>query len=205
MTAPAGPIVADPQVHRIGPNAVLRLIEAIDAGAGRAVTRVVFATAGQSHHLHHPPEAMVDEADVRALHHALHAQLGAPRARAMARDAGQRTAAYLLRVRIPRFAQAVLRACPPWLASRLLARAIAANAWTFVGSGRFAAHHGRLTRFVVSDCPLCRHEHADQPLCDFYTGTFEHLYRQLVSRRAHVAEVACCARGEGGCVFEIGW
>jgi divinyl protochlorophyllide a 8-vinyl-reductase len=165
----------------------------------------VFIAAGQTHHLHHPPGAMVDEADVRALHRALHARLGPTRARAMAREAGRRTAAYLLRVRIPRFAQWVLKACPPWLASRLLARAIAANAWTFVGSGHFTAHHRRPTRLVVTNCPLCRDQTATEPLCDFYTGTFERLYRELVSRHAHVTEIACCARGDAACVFEIGW
>ncbi len=124
---------------RIGPNAITRVAEALRSQRGEAATQQLFAVAGLSHHLDRPPERMVAEADVIALHAALR-QL--PGWRLIARDAGQRTAGYLLAHRIPRPVRLLLRLLPARLAAQLLAGAIARHAWTFAGSGRFAVHAG---------------------------------------------------------------
>jgi divinyl protochlorophyllide a 8-vinyl-reductase len=201
----AGGVMESGPGGRIGPNAITRVIEALAMLVSPGAMQRLFTAAGLERYLREAPTQMVDEAEVARLHHVLHDHMGDDLARKVGRAAGERTAEYLLQRRIPRFAQVVLRCCGAPIASRLLARAIAGNAWTFVGTGRFSAQHGRPTRFVIDDCPICRGEQAAQPYCDFYAGTFERLYRKLVHRDARVAEVACHARGDPACVFEIRW
>ena len=142
---------------------------------------------------------------VLRLHRVLHDDLGDQRARTIGRKAGQLTADYLLRHRIPQPAQIVLRCSPSRLASRMLASAIASNAWTFVGTGTFSACHGRPTTFTVRNCPICRGQRSAQPYCDFYAATFEQLYARLVDKRARVTEIECSAMGAEACTFEIVW
>lgn len=190
---------------RIGPNAVIRLIEALDQLTDRATTLALFEAAGLARYIARPPEDMVEEAEVALLHRLVEARLGTECSQAAARIAGERTAEYLLERRIPRLAQSLLRLLGPWLASRLLARAIAANAWTFVGTGHFTAQHGRPTLFHIGNCPLCRDRQAAGPICTFYAATFERLYARLVHPETHVVETACCAAGAGACTFTITW
>ena len=151
------------------------------------------------------PTEMVDEREVTSLHLALISALGDKRARTVGWIAGQRTADYLLRHRIPKPAQLVLRAAPAPLASRMLAAAIAKNAWTFAGSGAFSALHGRPTTFAIKDCPICRGRKSATPACDFYAATFERLYSRLVHPRTRVVETGCEAMGAPACCFTISW
>ena len=151
------------------------------------------------------PGHMVDEREVIALHQLLRPVLGEERARAVSREAGVRTCDYLLANRIPRPAQFVLRLLPPALASRVLLRSIGGHSWTFAGSGHFRFESGYPVRLIIADCPLCRGVTAEQPVCDYYAATFEHLYRTLVSPRATVVETECEAMGAPACVFEISW
>lgn len=190
---------------RIGPNAVIRLIEALDELAGRAATLSVFEAAGLARYLAHPPEEMVEEAEVALLHRLVEARLGTPCSQAAARIAGERTAEYLLQRRIPRFAQRLLRLFGARIAARLLARAIAANAWTFVGTGHFTAQYGRHAVFRIGNCPLCRGRHAAAPICAFYTACFERLFVRLVHPETCVVETACSAAGGEACTFALTW
>lgn len=192
-------------VGTIGPNAVIRVIEALGALESPQAIDRIFASSRLDRYLARPPAAMIDEREVVRLHRALHRDLGDARARAVGWRAGELTADYLLRHRIPRAAQALLRLCPAPLASRLLARAIAANAWTFVGTGAFTARHGRPTVFTIRNCPIARGQHSAEPWCDFYAATFKRLYRRLVHPGARVVEAACQAQGAPACVFEITW
>jgi len=210
---------------RIGPNAITRVAEALTARFGADCAAQVFAAARLQQHLVTPPAEMVDERDVMALHAALRGRLGAADARAIARDAGLRTADYLLGHRIPRPVQGLLKLLPaPW-ASHLLLRAIGGHAWTFAGSGRFSSRGGRPTTFAIAGCPLCRpaapaaspalaaaadgsaaRRPADPSAsCAYYAATFERLYRVLVARRAVVTETACEAHGAPACCFVIRW
>ncbi len=190
---------------RIGPNAITRVAEALIVGGGPGLARQVFERAGLAAYLRDPPGQMVDEAEVTRLHCELRGLLGAPAAAAVARDAGLRTAAYLLAHRIPRPVQAVLRRLPAPLAARLLLRAIRRHAWTFAGSGRFEARTGMPVVLTLRDNPLCRGQRADVPVCDFYAATFEGLFRALVHPDTRVDEVACEARGDAECRFELRW
>jgi divinyl protochlorophyllide a 8-vinyl-reductase len=193
---------------RIGPNAILRVAEVLPPRLGSRATAELFEAAGLGEHLRHPPQTLVDEEDVRRLHAVLRERLGGPAAREVARAAGAATADYLLAHRIPRPLQSVLRRLPARWAARVLLAAITRNAWTFVGSGRFAASAGSGTRPVTLEIranPLCRDLQADEPACDYYAATFERLFAQLVHPHARAREVACEACGGDACRFEIRW
>jgi divinyl protochlorophyllide a 8-vinyl-reductase len=188
---------------RIGPNAITRLAEALIAARGSAED--VFARARLTHYLAEPPETMVDERDVTALQQALRAALDAEDARAIGFDAGQRTGDYLLAHRIPKPAQRILRLLPAGAASKMLLQAVAKHAWTFSGSGDFSYSIDRPVRVRIRDCPLCRGQQAEAPVCDFYRGAFDRLFTTLVNRRTQVRETQCQALGADACVFEMRW
>ncbi|TCT18208.1 bacteriochlorophyll 4-vinyl reductase [Thiobaca trueperi] len=190
---------------RVGPNAIIRVAEALEARQDRAAVIDLFRLAGLEGYLDALPTAMVDEQEVTALQAALRQQLGITAAREVARDAGLRTGDYLLANRIPRPAQTLLSILPPRLASRALLKAIRGNAWTFVGTGIFEANPSHPPRLTVTDSLLCRGASATEPLCDFYAGTFERLFRRLVHPDSLVTEIACHATGAPACIFEVRW
>lgn len=200
---------------RIGPNAVLRLAEALDARYGRARTAEVFGAAGQSHFLDVPPQAMVDECSVTALYVALPKQFGPAAAAEIAARAGVLTGEYLLEHRIPKPAQRLMKLMPAELAARTLLAAVERHAWTFTGSGTFAraAVHGPPVpgaasvrwRLTVRDCPICRGARATGPQCWYYAATFERIFRAVVAGRTQVAETACHASGAPACTFDVSW
>jgi divinyl protochlorophyllide a 8-vinyl-reductase len=192
-------------VARIGPNAILRVAEALAVSHPEAVRERIFARAGLADYLAQPPEQMVPEQEVQQLHAALRAELGAEQAARVAADAGRRTAGYLLAHRIPRPVQTLLRWLPASLAARVLCAAIGRHAWTFAGSGRFSVRAGHPTQLVIRGNPMCRGLRSPAPSCDFYAATFEHLFRSLVHHRARVQETSCEARGDEACRFEIRW
>lgn len=183
---------------RVGPNAILQTVAALEARGGRPLAGRVLAHAGCAAYLDAPPGAMIPEAEAAAVLRALFACLPPADARAMAREAGRRTAGYILCHRIPRPAQFVLRALPARLAAPLLLRAMAAHAWTFAGSGRVSVAAGRSARISIEANPLA------VAGCDWHIAVFETLFRRLVSAQSTVRETRCCARGAEACVFEIG-
>jgi divinyl protochlorophyllide a 8-vinyl-reductase len=193
---------ADPR-GRIGPNAILRVVEALESSSGPLAVREVLERAGLSPYLESPPDAMVEEGEVSALHRALRDALGPQRARTVGRQAGHLTGDYLLAHRIPPVAQTLLKALPPRLGGRLLLRAIARNAWTFAGNGQFTYRSGQPHRLHIAGCALCDGARSEDPLCDYYGATFERLFQTLVSRQARVIEVQCQAQGHPSCTFEV--
>lgn len=202
----AAPVLAGaPGGGRIGPNAVVRLGEAVTAVLGAGASARLFEDAGLACHLAHPPTAMVDEREVTRLHAALRDRVGVDTARRVSREAGRLTADYLLRHRIPRAMRYLLPKLPAALASRILLAAIARHAWTFVGSGTFDGRHGQAVRCRIGDCPVCRGAASAVPLCDYYAGTFERLHRVLVHPDAQCTELTCVAAGDAFCDFEIRW
>jgi divinyl protochlorophyllide a 8-vinyl-reductase len=185
---------------RIGPNAVIQLGEALAAhGAGR-LAREIFLAAGHPEWLDCPPDVMLPEVEVAALHAALHRLLPEDEARAYAREAGMRTGDYILAHRIPRPARLTLRLLPSGLAARLLLEAVAAHAWTFAGSGPFAFTTGERVTISIAANPL-----ATAPGCDWHAAVFSRLFQSLVHETATVQETACCARGDPACVFRVSW
>jgi divinyl protochlorophyllide a 8-vinyl-reductase len=189
----------------IGPNAITRLAQALTQRCGAAATEDLFRHAGLSEHLATPPQQMVDEAHARRLHGLLRILHGAGMAAAVSRDAGLATAEYLLAHRIPRPAQMVLRLLPAPLAARALLAAIGRHAWTFAGSGTFTAALQPQPVLTIRGNPLCHGQHNDAPVCDYYSATFERLFRDLVHPHARVAETSCEACGADACRFVVRW
>lgn len=185
------------QGARVGPNAILQVSAALRARLGGAAVERVFAAAGLEDLLRRPPEAMVPEEAVARLHRALADGASPPEAEALALDAGRRTADYLLAHRIPRPVQSLLRALPARAASAVLLRAVARNAWTFAGSGRFRAIPGRPAVVEIGANPIAT------PGCPWHRGVFERLFQVLVSSRATVVQTRCCASGADSCRFEL--
>lgn len=194
MTAHAG---------RIGPNAITQMKAALAMRVGVDTTRRLFAAAGIEAYVDAPPDQMVPESEVVRLHRVVRSTLMEPLARQIVRDAGRATADYLLRVRIPAFAQGLLRALPYRLRARLLATAIARHAWTFAGSGRLTVEHGPPLQFAIEQCVLCRGVAIGTSSCDYYAATLERLFQALADRRVTVVEVECGAAAGGPCVFEV--
>jgi len=190
---------------RIGPNAVLQVIESVTARFGRGATGALFHAAGLSHHLAQRPDTMVSERDVAVLQLQLRETFGPDLAKEIAWDAGCRTGDYLLAHRIPTFAQVVLRFVPASIAGRVLAKAIGKHSWTFVGSGTFRMTPGKPFVFSIQGNPICSKISSDVPVCDYYAGTFERIFRVVVHPNSRVKEVACESTGAAACVFEITW
>jgi divinyl protochlorophyllide a 8-vinyl-reductase len=193
-----------PSVSKIGPNAITRLAEAVTTLHGADATQALFDEAGLARHLLDPPTEMVAEDDVIALHRAGRRLYGLDSFTPIARLAGELTGDYVLANRIPRPAQRLLKLLPAPLAARLLVRAITAHAWTFVGSGlfSFAPRSGGL-RLTIEDSPLARDAQAEQPVCVYYTATFERIFRELVSPQTRIVETACAAAGAPHCEFDV--
>ena len=190
---------------RIGPNAITRVAEVLPLFVGARTTGQLFEAAGLAGYLQHPPQDMVEEAEVSRLHSVLRARLGDDLASHVARRAGLRTADYLLAHRIPKAVQTVLKVLPAALAARVLLAAIRRHAWTFSGSGVFVAKAGLPCVLTIAGNPLCKGVSAAEPSCCFYAATFERLFRVLVHRDARVVETACEACGAEACRFEVHW
>ncbi|MFN3891498.1 MAG: bacteriochlorophyll 4-vinyl reductase [Beijerinckiaceae bacterium] len=183
---------------RIGPNAVIQLGETLLAHDALGLAQRIYLAAGHLDWLRDPPASMVSETDVAALHRALQTLATPQEAREYAVEAGLRTGDYILAHRIPRAAQAILRALPARLASRLLLKAISHHAWTFAGSGRFVCEPGPAVRFSIAANPLAR-----RGGCVWHEAVFTRLFQALVHPNAVAREIACCASGDDACRFEI--
>ncbi len=183
---------------RIGPNALLQLVPVLEAESPGLATRL-FATARAS-----VPDAsgMIPEEPVARLHQELRRQMP-ERAPALAAEAGRRTADYILAHRIPKPAQWLLRVLPPRLSAPLLTHAIARNAWTFAGSGRFHIVSLRPVVIEIGANPVVRGECADHPVCHWHAAVFQRLFQVLVDQRTVAVETACCAMGAPVCRFRI--
>ena len=116
-------------------------------------------------------------------------------------QAGLATGDYILAHRIPRLVQRVLKVLPWRVSARALSQAIARNAWTFAGSGRFLVITPLI--FELRANPLVRGEVAEHPVCDWHRGVFTRLYQRLVHPGLTCHETRCCAMGHAACRFEL--
>ncbi len=189
----------------VGPNAITRIAEALTTSDGAEICRSVFAAANAERRLVVPPTQMVDEQEVARLQFALIEQLGVAKAARISREAGRLTGDYLLAKRIPRPIQTILKRLPRQLAAHILVRAIARNAWTFSGSGRFSFSFQPRLRLAVTDSPICRLLRTKEPACHYFAGTFERVFREMLGPSARVFEIECEAAGAPACLFEVTW
>ena len=178
----------------IGPNAILQLLPVMVSRLGAARTHELLHLA----RLSAVPDGstMIPEAEAARLHQTIRTFEG-QQADAILREAGERTADYILAHRIPKMAQAILKILPSAWAARILSRAITQHAWTFAGSGQFRA----VTpwHFEIDGNPLIAGQKAQHSLCIWHAAVFAGLYRALVSSDRECVEARCGAVHETGC------
>lgn len=184
---------------RIGPNAILQTIAVLDHCEGQVVRDRVMSVAG----VEVPPAdaGMLPEADCRAVHDAVRSVMG-EKAEGILRLAGLATGDYILANRIPRAAQAVIRALPGYVGAWVLAGAIAKHSWTFVGSGKFRIVSRLPLVFELRNNPLAP-VFADHAACVWHVAVFERLFARLVWPSVVVEETDCTATGAEVCRFAL--
>jgi divinyl protochlorophyllide a 8-vinyl-reductase len=187
------------EAGRIGPNAILQLVDVLERRGEGALLSAVLAEAG----VQRPPRdaGMLPEADCAAVHQALRRLT--PAAEGLLEEAGLATGDYILAHRIPRLAQGVLRLLPGALAAPVLTKAITQHSWTFAGTGEFRVEGSRPLVVSVARNPLVAGWRAEDPQCIWHVAVFRRLYGRLVWPGVRVTEVACCACGDPACRFEI--
>lgn len=159
----------------IGPNAILQALPIMERILGKEesakvlrVARICALPTG---------ETMIPEADAMRLHHAL--SMRDPfEAIEIAQEAGIGTADYIIANRIPRAAVRLLRWLPASLAAPLLMKAISKHAWTFIGSGHFAAKGG--WRFTIDRTEADDMMMPTDSLFEWYAAVFSRLYQRMV-------------------------
>jgi divinyl protochlorophyllide a 8-vinyl-reductase len=185
---------------RIGPNAIIQTLTALEKALGPAPAAELLAKAtGRTPQT--LPEHMVDEDEVIRLVHAVHDTLGPEQATLVLIESGKLTAEYLIANRIPKFAQVAMKALPASVGLRMLLGAIGKHSWTFAGSAEVKLSFGAIPHLRMRQCPMCRGMRRATPCCDYYAATLEHLVRRLVAARANVREVTCEAAGADACDF----
>jgi divinyl protochlorophyllide a 8-vinyl-reductase len=167
---------------KIGPNSIIQTVAALEAKYGRSEAEAILRRAGQGGWISNLPSEMTEESKFHELVCSLEKELGEKNTASILEDSGRRTAAYLLRVRIPGFFQKILKPLPPGMAFKLLLFAISKNAWTFAGSGEFSYSSGKQPVITV------RVTYPSLPVVgNFYLGTFETLLEELVNAKTAIA------------------
>jgi divinyl protochlorophyllide a 8-vinyl-reductase len=189
---------------RIGPNAIIQLVEALRDQRGVTEARRLLGAVGQDAYFDQPPSHMVPQTEVVALHHQLFDTVGREEFKRISAQAGRRTGDYLLDHRIPKAVQWVLRRLPDALAARVLSNAIKKHAWTFAGSGTFSYQYQSGLVFSITGNPIAAGLRSEVPMCDYYAATFERIFRVIVNDAWRVVERSCEACGDAACVFQIG-
>lgn len=205
-TAPLDPgeRIADPVANprrqgKIGPNSVMRTLEALEESHGPAA-------ANELHRRADLPgrrwDELIPEAWFLAVIRELRALLPEAEAEAVLRRAGALTGDYVREHRIPGFFRGLLRVLPPRWAVPLLLRAFRRHAWTFAGSGRFhfEGHHPPV--LILQGSPTCLDRGGPARSGSYYEAAFETLLA-LAAPGIRVREVACLAAGDEACRYEL--
>jgi divinyl protochlorophyllide a 8-vinyl-reductase len=161
---------------RIGPNSIIQTVTALEATYGKKKSEAMLRKIGQGYLVGNLPKEMVEEAKFHSLVLALQKEIGDTATSAILKESGERTARYLLKVRIPGIFQKFLKLLPPRLAFKLFLFAISKNAWTFAGSGEFSYTMNRPPEIMVK-VTFPTH----QVVGNFYLGTFTALLQELVN------------------------
>jgi divinyl protochlorophyllide a 8-vinyl-reductase len=165
---------------RVGPNAIIQVVAALDDRCGHSVRNDILRAAALPHYIDALPNEMVEERDVKRLFDTIVRRLPTTEADAILTDSGRRTARYVRENRIPRAAQLLLRCLPRPVAARLLLTAIAANAWTFAGSGQVSIRRLGGLSLDIAGNPFPTQG------CPWHVAVIEGLFRALVSPLARV-------------------
>jgi divinyl protochlorophyllide a 8-vinyl-reductase len=166
---------------RIGPNSIIQTVGALETAQGKARTEELLKKIGHGYLIGNLPSEMVEESKFHALVIALQKEIGEQATASILKESGERTAKYLLRVRIPGVFQKFLKILPAGLAFRLFLYAISKNAWTFAGSGEF--NYGSKPSPNIS----VKVTFPSIPVVgNFYLGTFTALLRELVNQKTTI-------------------
>ncbi|WOJ93481.1 bacteriochlorophyll 4-vinyl reductase [Congregibacter variabilis] len=200
MNAPVAIPPPDDGLARIGPGSVLELVPLMDDVLGEAERDRLLMISGMPELP--PDQGMMAETPAATLHQALRAD-HPTLAPALTIRAGERTADHIIARRIPKAALQVMHHLPPWLSAPLLASVIAKHAWTFAGSGKFKVLSKQPLVFALTDNPVVRGEHSEEPICDWHSAVFQRLFSSIVDPNLRCVETHCCASGSKSCIFEI--
>ncbi|WP_168800905.1 bacteriochlorophyll 4-vinyl reductase [Peteryoungia ipomoeae] len=196
-----GTDAVEPSPARLGPNAIIQAGEVLSSRYGFGAASRIYEAAGLSRYIQTPPEALIDEREAQALFAAIRQALPAGEADKVLSEAGSRTAQYILKNRIPKTARQILPLLPSAIASRALVSAISRHAWTFSGSGRFAARvrgwRHPVPTLVIAGNPLAT------PGCPWHGAVFKGLFEALTSAHVVIAHARCCGRGNALCEWVI--
>lgn len=203
-TATATPRTPAPAAAKIGPNSLIQTFAAITEFEGEEM-------AGGLRALLQPPEAlddMVDQAHFIRLVRGLRRILPPASVDRILERAGERTADYVLRNRIPAPARFILPRLPRALALPLVLSAFRRNAWTFAGSARYRADAGTSgegdhPHIELDGCITCVGSRRGRPGGAFYRGAFQGLLSALVAPGTRVTEDECVATGGRTCRYTI--
>jgi divinyl protochlorophyllide a 8-vinyl-reductase len=199
------PVSSKSDTARIGPNAIIQTLRALDELESVSVGAAVRA---QAKLVDTAPTEMIPEAWFVRLIEVLRTTLPASRAEAVLARAGRYTGEYVRARRIPRAVRVALGVLPARVGLPLLFSAFRRNAWTFAGAGAFSldASAGQFPpHLVLIGAPTCRRRAAHDVVGrtgGYYASAFEVLV-QLAAPDAHVREVACEADGDSACRFEL--
>jgi divinyl protochlorophyllide a 8-vinyl-reductase len=183
---------------RIGPNSIIQTYNALSIRFGEEHARLIFKNAGHDRYLNNMPTAMVNEAEFHALVRAIWEEVGEHDTSEILKDAGQRTAAYLLKHRIPGLFQSLVKLLPKRMGMKLLFFAISKNAWTFAGSGTFSFKIRDLIQIHV------KVSFPSKPVVAyFYGGTFYGLLHTLIDPNVDVAISKCLKKDEIDCFYNV--
>lgn len=173
-------LITAPDDAHVCAQAVVHAAAALKAAYGPVATRWVFERARLPESQAGPQQATVPEREVTRLHLALRAVLGAEGARAVARDAGLRTAEQVCATGLPLPIRALIRILPgPW-AGRLLMDLLRRCKPALAGTGRLRVSGSHPLHIEITGCQVCRATLQDAALGAYYAAVFERLFQRLV-------------------------
>ncbi len=188
---------------KIGPNAIIQTVAALQELLGDEGARGVLVRGGAGDLPDHLPHALIDEREFHALVELLIEQIGSERTNQVMERSGQLTADYVFANRIPAFVRVLLRLLPPRLGLRLLLPAMQRHTWTFAGSGVFAYDLMPTPSLSIANGSLFDTPAMASAMCAYYRGAFEQMFRKLICPRATLHELECQARGDRRCRYAI--
>ena len=177
---------------RIGPNSIIQTVGALESDYGKNETEKLLKKIGQGYLINNLPSEMVEESKFHSLVTALQKEIGDAATAKILKESGERTAKYLLRVRIPGPFQTIVKLLPAGLAFKAFLFAISKNAWTFAGSGEFS-YGSKPSPNIMVKVTFPSHP----VVGNFYLGTFSALLRELVNPKT---EINADIRKENGAI-----
>ena len=184
---------------RIGPNAVIQTLAALQVLQGTASRDRVARLAGLPGA---EPAGMIPETSFLSLLAALRRELDGDTADKVLTLSGRKTGEYVAANRIPGPVRSLLGWLPARLGIPLLLAAFRRHAWTFAGRSRFEVSGKYPGSILLDDAPTCRLIGAAGPTGGYYEAAFQRLL-SLASSGVVVTETECRSCGASCCRFDI--